>query len=227
MHVYSPPRTKTRMHTIQLLYAQRETVNQDILNIAFEESIDSKAIDQLKQSLKHLGQDVAFHETPKKGPQASILLLGISSVAILFGGAFVKKLGDKAAEDTYPHIKNALSKLYLKYFGEDPEYKVSILTTSENKEPDTKYSLILALYCVGKDNQRAKFLYETSWSKEQFEIATDIYIRAMTEFVTNNQSEVKELIDASGSRMEPHLIAWSPSVGKLVRISALPSHVRK
>ncbi|WP_335919919.1 hypothetical protein [Shewanella algae] len=41
-------------------------MNQDILNIAFEESIDSKAIDQLKQSLEHLGQDVAFHETPKK-----------------------------------------------------------------------------------------------------------------------------------------------------------------
>lgn len=200
-------------------------MNQDILNVAFEESIDSEAIDQLKQSLEHLGQDVAFQETPEKGPQASILLLGISSVAILFGGAFVKKLGDKAAEDAYSHIKNALSKLYLKYFGEDPEYKVRVLTTSENKAPDTKYSLILALYCVGKDNQRAKFLYETSWSKEQFEMATDIYIRAMTEFVTNNQSEVRELIDASGSRMEPHLIAWSPSVGELVRVSALPSHV--
>ncbi|MGE6569531.1 hypothetical protein ACQKE9_13385 [Shewanella vesiculosa] len=201
-------------------------MNQDILNVAFEESIDSEAIDQLKQSLEHLGQDVAFHETPEKGPQASILLLGISSVAILFGGAFVKKLGDKAAEDAYPHIKNALSKLYTKYFGEDPKYKVRILTTSENKAPDTKYSLILALYCVGKDNQRAKFLYETTWSKEQFEMATDVYIQAMTEFVSNDQSEVSELIIASESRMEPHLIAWDPSVDALVRINALPSHVR-
>jgi hypothetical protein len=201
-------------------------VNQDILNIAFEESIDSEAIDQLKQSLEHLGQDVAFHETPEKGPQASILLLGISSVAIIFGGAFVKKLGDKAAEDAYPYIKNSLSKLYTKYFGEDPKYKVRILTTSENKAPDTKYSLILALYCVGKDNHQAKFLYETTWSKEQFEMATDIYIRAMTEFVTNDQSEVRELIIASESRMQPHLIAWDPSVEALVRINALSSHVR-
>ncbi|NQZ53846.1 MAG: hypothetical protein HRT93_06290 [Piscirickettsiaceae bacterium] len=202
-------------------------MNQDNLNIAFEEHIDEDVVTQLKDSLLIFRDDVDFHALPEKGPQASILLLMLSSVAIVFGTAFVKKLGDKAAEDSYPYIKKGLSKLYKKYFGGNSQYQLEALRSrnAQKKAPYTKYSLILSLYCVGQNNERVKFLYETNWSEEEFDKATMIYIESIIEFVNEDHSIVKELIASKPSRMEPYLIALEPQDEKLIRVSALPEHV--
>ena len=201
-------------------------MNQEVLDVAFENNLDDEAIDQLKRALSYFGEDVQFHEVPKSGPQASILLLGFTSIALVFGGAFVKKLGDKAAEDCYPHIKSALSKIYEKYFGKHPKYKIRIITTSENKSPDTKYSLVFALYCVGQENERVKFLYETEWSEEQFEMATALYIRSMIDFVGSGTGAVKDLLANNPPRIQPYLVAWDADSNLLVKGSALPENVQ-
>ena len=196
-------------------------MNREILNVVVEDDIDSEALETLEVALSSLKEDFDIHKIPPKDLQASLLLFGFTSVAVIFGGAFVKKLGDKAAEDSYPYIKQAISGIYHKYFGSNPLYQVRILTSSENKAPNTKYSLILALYCVGKNNEHVKFLYETNWTKEEFDKATGIYIEAMIDFVGSSSGVVNELIK-SGSTMEPHLIAWDAGDSALVKIEAIP-----
>ena len=200
-------------------------MNRELLNVAVEEDIDNEATDQLKAAIASFGQDAEFHEVPRRGPQASLLLLGFTSVALVFGGAFVKKLGDQAAEDCYPHIKNALLGVYKKYFGRDAKYRSLIVTSSKKKSPDTKYSLILALYCVGVNNERVKFLYVTDWSHEEFEEATHEYIQSMAEFLNGNGGAVSRLISENPSCVQPYLIAWNSSEKRLVRINALPEGV--
>ncbi len=71
-------------------------MNQQILNIAFEDDIDADAILSMKEILSDLGEEVSFHELPKRGPQASILLLTMSSVVFVFGVSFAKKIGEKS-----------------------------------------------------------------------------------------------------------------------------------
>lgn len=198
-------------------------MNDQILNIAFEQHVDQEAVTQLQQTLAVLGNEVEFHEVPDKGPQASLLLLGMSSVALIFGGAFAKKLGERAAEDSWPLIKKGLSKIYQKYFGENPEHKVVIFTSSEEKAPDSKYSLILSLYCVGKNGQRVKFLYESKWTQVQFDKATEVYLSSISEFVALGSGEVQALIDKSPSKQSLALVAWDDQNQRLISVNVLPN----
>ena len=154
-------------------------MNAELLIVAIEESIDAETVDHLKTELSFFEDDVDFHPLPKSGPQANILLFGITSIAIVFGAAFIKKLGDKAAEDSYPYIKRAFVKLYQNYFGKDPQYQMRILSSSENKAPGTKYSLIFALYCTSPRGKTLKFLYETGWTHSQFDEATKVYLESI------------------------------------------------
>lgn len=201
-------------------------MNSEILNVAVEEGVDREFVDQLMSGISLFGDEAEFHETPKSGPQASIFLYGFTSIAFVFGAAFVKKLGDKAAEDCYPYLKSALLGVYEKYFGEDAKYRIQFMSTSEKKSPDTKYSLVLALYCVGQKNERVKFLYETGWDKSQFDEATQVYIDAIVEFVNDNvgSSSVSKLASSNGSRMQPYLIAWDSEEKKLVSVNPISSN---
>lgn len=198
-------------------------MNRDILNVAVEAGVDSETEDQLKLGISVFGENAEFHELPKSGPQASVLLYGFTSIAFCFGLAFVKKLGDKAAEDCYPYIKKSLLGVYENYFGEKAKYRIQVISTSEKKSPDTKYSLVLALYCIGKNNEMLKFLYESDWNKEQFDEATQIYINAMVEFVNEDFGAVSSLLTSSSNRSQPHLIAWDSRVKKLVSVDSVPN----
>jgi len=200
-------------------------VNREILNVAVEEGVDREAVDQLRSGISLFGDEAEIHEIPKSGAQASILLYGFTSIALVFGAAFVKKLGDKAAEDCYPYLKHALLGVYEKYFGENAKYCVQVISTSEKKSPDTKYSLVLALYCVGQSNERVKFLYETGWDKGQFDEATQVYIEAMVEFVNDDvgSSSVSKLVSSKSSRMQPYLVAWDSEEKTLVSVNPIPS----
>ncbi|WP_105170067.1 hypothetical protein [Pseudoalteromonas sp. T1lg23B] len=202
-------------------------MNPQILNVVFEDGIDSEAILNLKSELATFEDSVEFYETPDKGPQASIILLTMSSIALVFGAAFVKKLGDKAAEDCYPIIKKSLQTIYKKYFGEGAEYECQIITSSQSskKVPETDYSLVLALYCVGKNNERVKLLYKTNWEQSQFEKATDIYLSSITKFVNSGAGEVQDLIDKSPNSMQPALIAWDEISDKLIKINPMPRSI--
>ncbi len=201
-------------------------MDQDLLNIVIEETIDLDAVKHLEEELSFFGSDVSIQKVPPAGPQASILLLGVSSLAAIFGAAFLKKLGEKTAEDVYPRIKKALTKVHEKYFGVNPEYKLTIITSGKNKVLETKYSLLLGLYCASKDNLQAKFIYESDWSIKQFDQATGFYIDAMVEFVSNDSNKVRQLIIESGSNMQPHLIVWDFEKAELIKVNPFPNHVR-
>src|SRR5690606_17821872 len=97
-------------------------MNQQILNVAFEEDADAEAILSMKEALSAFGEAVSFYELPKRGPPASILLLTISSVVLVFGVSFAKKFGEKSAETPWQLVEKGLSPPYAEYFGESQEH---------------------------------------------------------------------------------------------------------
>jgi hypothetical protein len=201
-------------------------VNIQVLNVAFEESVDKQAIAEMKNHFALFGDDAQFHEVPDKGIQASILLLTMSSIAIIFGEAFVKKLGDKAAEDVYPIIKSGLSTVYKKYFGSNAQYTTVITASSEKKAQTTKYSLVLSLYCVGKNGEKVKLLYNESWNQDQFDEATDFYLSAITDFVSNSSGKIQNILNQNQCVMPPSLIAWDETSNQLIYIDPIPKSKR-
>lgn len=100
-----------------------------------------------------------------------------------------------------------------------------MISSSENKTPETPYSLILALYCVGRNNEKVKFLYRTDWTQEEFEEATERYLESMVDFVGKGQGVVAELVQEEPVIVQPYLIAMDASSGRLVRVNALPEGV--
>lgn len=198
-------------------------MNQQILNVAFEEDTDTDAIQGMKEALSIFGKEVAFHELPKRGPQASILLLTMSSVVLIFGVSFAKKFGEKSAEAAWKLVENGLSKLYQKYFGEKPEYGIYYVASSEKKLPNTKYSLTLSLVCTGSKGEHIKFIYETKWSQSQFNKATRAYLRAMPEFTSSSTGVIQDLIEKHPTRVTPFLIAWNADSEKLIFVNVMPA----
>ncbi|MCU1716438.1 hypothetical protein [Pseudomonas sp. 5P_3.1_Bac2] len=198
-------------------------MNQEILNIAFEEDTDTDAILSMKEALLAFGEEVSFHEFPKRGPQASIFLLTMSSVVLVFGASFAKKLGEKSAEATWQLVEKGLSKLYAKYFGENPEHRIYYVASSEKKLPKTKYSLTLSLLCTGSKGESIKFIYETKWSQAQFNKATRAYLRAMPEFTSNGTGVIQDLIEKHPTRLSPFLIAWDAGSEELVFVNVMPT----
>ena len=198
-------------------------MNQQILNVAFEATTDTDAILSMKEALSDFGEEVSFHEFPKRGPQASILLLTMSSVVLVFGASFAKKFGEKSAEATWQLVEKSLSKLYAKYFGKNPEHRVYCVTSSKKKLPNTKFSLTLSLLCTGSKGERIKFLYETEWSQAQFNKATRAYLRAMPEFSSSSTGVIQNLIEKHPTRVSPFLIAWDTDSEELVFVNVTPS----
>jgi hypothetical protein len=187
-------------------------VNIQVLNVAFEESVDKQAIAEMKNHFALFGDDAQFHEVPDKGIQASILLLTMSSIAIIFGGAFVKKSG--------------LSTVYKKYFGSNAQYTTVITASSEKKAQTTKYSLVLSLYCVGKNGEKVKLLYNESWNQDQFDEATDFYLSAITDFVSNSSGKIQNILNQNQCVMPPSLIAWDETSNQLIYIDPIPKSKR-
>src|SRR3954462_15034732 len=116
-------------------------MNEENLHLMFEAGVDEEAITQFDNAFSQSGKSIDLHEIPHRGPQASILLLGATSIGVIFFGAFVKKLGDKTAEDVYPPLKNGLVGIYKKYFGSSRQYNNIIISSSAEKSPETIYSL--------------------------------------------------------------------------------------
>tara|TARA_B110000211_G_C14035879_1_gene534493 strand:+ start:345 stop:956 length:612 start_codon:yes stop_codon:yes gene_type:complete len=198
-------------------------MNPQIFNIIFEEGMDTEAIIHLKNNLAFFEDNIEFHQTPAQGIQVSAILVMMTSIAFIFGASFVKKLGDRTAEDCYPIIKKSLETVYKKYFGKNPEYRYQIITSrnSSKKVPDSDYSLVLALYCVSKNNERVKFLYKTSWGKKQFDAVTEIYLSSIIEFVNTDSGAVRDLLDEKPTSLPPSLIAWDEFTGTLTKLSPL------
>ncbi|MBY8305858.1 hypothetical protein [Vibrio fluvialis] len=200
-------------------------MNIDLLNIGFESDIDDEVLNELKESLSLFGNDVEFHEMPPRGVQASIVLYGFSAIAIVFGSAFVKKLGDKAAEDCYPFLKRGLANVYKKYFGESPEIEKVIIVgkNSKQKTPETRYSLVLSLYCSTVLNQRVKFLYAKDWTQEEFDLATEKYIAEIALLVNGKDCEVSQLLLQQRAVAGQYLIAWNEANDKFIAVNILPN----
>ena len=179
------------------------------LNIRAEENINSEAIAQIESGLAPLGKEAKLHIVPTPGPQASILLLAFSSIVVVFSTAFFAKLGHKTAEDVYPHIKEALSTVYAKYFGKNPAIKKEIIVSqnAQHKASETKYSLVLSLYCVGPNNENVKFLYEQDCTREQFDAATEAYVHLIKEFTESGTGPIAELIEQSDTQEQTWLVA--------------------
>ncbi|MEZ8467615.1 hypothetical protein AB6D20_021520 [Vibrio splendidus] len=185
-------------------------MNIEILNIGVESGFDDEILNDLKESMSSFGDDIEFHEMPPQGVQASILLQGMSAIVIVFGVAFVKKLGDKTAEDCYPYFKRGLSTIYRKYFGESSEVESIVLVSknSKNKAPDTRYSLVLSMYCSTPSNQRVKFLYAKDWSQKEFDLATEKYIDEISLLVNGSDSEVGALLVNQRGIGNQYLVTW-------------------
>lgn len=198
-------------------------MNQRILNVAFEENADTDAILSMKEVFSAFDEDVSFHEFPKRGPQASILLLTMSSVVLVFGVSFAKKFGEKSAEATWQLVEKGLSKLYAKYFGENPEHRIYYVASNEKKLLNTKYSLTLSLLCTGSKGEHIKFIYETKWSQSQFNKATRAYLRAMPQFVSDSTGVIQDLIEKNPTRVSPFLIAWDSGSEKLIFVNVMPA----
>jgi len=198
-------------------------MNKQILNIAFEDDIDTDAILSMKEILADFGEEVSFHELPKRGPQASILLLTMSSVVLVFGVSFAKKFGEKSAEAAWQLVEKGLSKLYNKYFGENPDHVIYYVSSNENKLPNTKYSLTLSLLCTGSKGENIKFIYETKWSQAQFNKATRAYLRAMPEFTSNSTGVIQSLIEKNPTRVSPFLVAWDAVSEELIFVNVMPA----
>jgi hypothetical protein len=198
-------------------------MNKQILNVAFEDDIDTDAILSMKEALAAFGEEVSFHELPKRGPQASILLLTMSSVVLVFGVSFTKKFGEKSAEATWQLVEKGLSKLYNKYFGETPDHVIYYVSSSEKKLPNTKYSLTLSLLCTGSKGENIKFIYETKWSQAQFNKATRAYLRAMPEFTSSSTGVIQSLIEKNPTRVSPFLIAWDAVSEELIFVNVMPA----
>ncbi|WP_343349304.1 hypothetical protein [Pseudomonas sediminis] len=198
-------------------------MNKQILNVAFEDDIDTDAILSMKEALAAFGEEVSFHELPKRGPQASILLLTMSSIVLVFGVSFAKKIGEKSAEATWQLVEKGLSKLYKKYFGETPGHVIYYVSGSEKKLPNTKYSLTLSLLCTGSKGENIKFIYETKLSQAQFNKATRAYLRAMPEFTSSSTGVIQNLIEKNPTRVSPFLIAWDAVSEELIFVNVMPA----
>jgi hypothetical protein len=193
------------------------------LTILAEEVLAEEVLRDIERSLSSNDLKTEFSVMPARGPQANIFFIATTAVAVIFGTAFVKKLGEKAAEDTWPHLKDALRTTWDNYFGNPP--KIPVAQIGLNGPIPTEYSQILSLYCISKSGQRIKFLYKESWSAKECERITELYLHHLSEFVATDQGPVQNLADSWKTSLGVVAIAYDGDTGGLKRINPLPPGV--
>lgn len=156
------------------------------LIICVNEQIDNNVAQKIDKSIDSI-PDTLLIRVPPMGPQASILLLGISFVAVKICEGFFTKIGEMAAEKALGDLMGTIK---------EAQQEPYIMTAGGILKGDTGgYSLHHSIIYELDDGSTLKLLFKTDWNMGQFNKAIIIYNKEIRKYIKNENNQISKIID--------------------------------
>lgn len=160
-------------------------------------------LDDFLAELEDESLNVQRIELPSLGPQASLEGYLITAVAIFLLRPYVSGFLDEAGRDHYHCLRRSLKKAWGRFFGEERELRVALLTSSGEKKP--QHSIGFSIYFETPNGRKLKLLFPHDCSVEEYEAAIDAFLDLIEHFEWRKLSGVEglspEKISASGGHI--------------------------
>lgn len=142
------------------------------------DKVPREAIQSLLDELEQAGSPATELEQPEPGPFACAEWYIPTAAALWIAKPYFETILKRTAEDHYPHIKRAVGSIWQNFFGDAPLVPRLRIFSSPPKKASSNYEFSLTFSVVGQgvDRERFKLLLPNSWSRQELERATEIFI---------------------------------------------------
>lgn len=156
------------------------------LIICVNEQIDEEITKKIKKSVESV-PDTLITSTPHTGPQASILLAGITFVVVKVCEGFFTKIGEMFAEKALSDLMGTIK--------EDQQEPYIMTSGGIAKGTTNGYSLYHSMTYALSDRLDLKFIFKADWDMSQFNKAVIIYNREMRKYIKNQNNQISNIIE--------------------------------
>ncbi|MFN4367297.1 MAG: hypothetical protein ACK4GA_06760 [Acinetobacter sp.] len=156
------------------------------LIICVNEQVDEQIIRNIDKSVE-LVPDTLIVSSPHTGPQASVLLLGISIIAVKICEGFFTKIGEMIAEKAFSDLMGTIK--------ENQQEPYIITAGGIIKGTTNGYSLHHSIVYALNDRLNLKFIFKADWDMSQFNKAVIIYNREMRKYIKNQNNQISNIIE--------------------------------
>ncbi|MDE2962490.1 MAG: hypothetical protein OXU26_01145 [Acidobacteriota bacterium] len=131
---------------------------------------------------------------PTAGPQMGIEWLALPAIALFFLKPYLDGFMKEAGRDHYSTLRRSMGALWRKLFGQDREFKATVVTARGIKRSD--YSMVFAVYTTMEDKRLLKLLFQNDCSASEFEMGIEAFVKlARSHYEDNLDDEQKMLLD--------------------------------
>ncbi|MFH7764586.1 hypothetical protein [Acinetobacter sp. BSP-28] len=156
------------------------------LIICVNEQIDEDITKKIEKSIESVPNTLIV-PIPPAGPQASILLAGITYIAVKICDGFFTKIGEMIAEKAFSDLMRSIKE------GQQEPY---IITAGGIMKGTTNgYSLHHSIIYALSNGSTLKFIFKADWDMSQFNKAVIIYNREMRKYVKNQNNQISNIIE--------------------------------
>lgn len=125
------------------------------------------------------------------------------------------------AADIYELIKSGISTIWNKFFGPNPKYQYRKYYADGRVEEYFEYSPAFSIYIELVDGNKVKFLYKPIWSQEEFDEATEIYLRNIALHFTGIDNELTPVLKEAVCRARVILVIFDEQTKKMKAIDVV------
>lgn len=154
------------------------------LIVFVNEQIDDSVAQEIEKSVEQT-PDTLIVPVPSQGPQASLLLIGITAIAVKIGEGFLSKIGEIAAEKALGGLMGAIK--------EAQEEPVIITAGGIIKGETNGFSLHHSMVFNLSNGATLKCLFKANWTMSEFNKAVIIYNRELRKYRKNEQNQISNI----------------------------------
>lgn len=156
------------------------------LIICVNEQVDEEIIRKIDKSIESVPNTLMLPAS-SAGPQASVLLLGITFIAVKVCEGFFTKIGEMIAEKAFSDLMETIK---------ESQQEPYIITAGGIAKGTTNgYSLHHSIVYALSDRLNLKFIFKADWDMSQFNKAVIIYNREMRKYIKNQNNQISKIIE--------------------------------
>lgn len=155
------------------------------LIILLNEEIDDTVTLKINESVVTI-PDTLIKHYPPMGPQASVLLIGLSYCAVKIGEGFFTKIGEMAAEKTLGDLMGTIKEAQQEPF--------IVTAGGVIKGEANGYSLHHSMMYDLNNGSILKCIFKADWNMEQFNKAVIIFNRELRKYKKGLNNQILDIV---------------------------------
>ena len=182
------------------------------LTLILQDDVPEEVVAEFLEDVRSSGQPVSTESRPVDA-YAGIEWYLPTAVILFITQSYFSSFLKEAGKDHYQVLKRSVAKLYSKFFGSDPEARISVVTSGEKKS-QLMHSMAFSIVAQIEDGQTVKLILRNDTNEQEYKDS----IIAFFSFLESYQNS-KMLPQDAVSRWNMIIVEYNNESKELVFLS--------